>query len=214
MTAGPVVWLVAAAALCAQNRTSSPDADARALVERGRAAVAPARAGAVRSLRFTGRVRIPQEGSAFDEGHVDIRILLPDQFLRVDTFGSAAKPSRDRAFFTRFLLGAMVYLVPQSRLTIRSTGESAFEDTAAVDVAGPSFTARLVFDYPSLTPLRLTYFPSGSVSTVMAFADRRTVDGVSLPFRVSTQTPQRVLEALLFDDVRVNPPLTKDDFRP
>ena len=213
MTTGHLVWLAAAAALCAQDRRAAADATARDLVERGRAAVMTA-ATELRSLRFVGRVRIPQEGSAFDEGQVEIKVLLPDQFLRVDTLGGSAKPSRDRAFFTRFMLGAVVYPIPDAKLTIRSTGESAFEDTAAVDVSGPSFEARLVFEHPSMIPLRLSYFPSGSVSTVMSFANRRLVSGLLVPFRVTTQTPQRVFEALLFDEVFVNPPLTKGDFAP
>src|SRR5262245_1125196 len=213
MTSGHIVWLAAVAALFAQDRRTTDDANARALVDRGRAAVVPA-SSELRSLRFVGRVRIPQEGSAFDEGQVEIKILLPDQFLRVDTIGASPKQSRDRAFFTRFMLGTVVYPIPDARLAIRSTGESAFEDTVAVDVSGPSFEARLVFEHPSMIPLRLSYFPSGSVSTVMSFANRRRVDGVLVPFRVTTQTPQRVFEALLFDDVVVNPPLTQADFRP
>lgn len=209
------IMMAAGAALLAQDRAPFADAKARAIVERGRSAVVTA--GDLRDLRalvFRGRVRVPQEGSRFDEGEVEIRILLPDRFLRVDTFGASTKSSRDRAQFARLILGATTYLVPDQKLIVRSTGEEAFEDTTAVDVAGPAFSARLVFDLPSMIPLRLTYFEKGSASTVMSFADRRPVGAFMMPFRVSTQVPQRVLETLMFDDVLVNPPLTKGDFQP
>jgi hypothetical protein len=211
-----VVWLTAGAILAgSQGRVAGrTDADARALVERSRAAVAPAGAAGVRSVILRGRVRHPTEGNLFDEGQVEIRVLLPDQFRRVDTFDGAPRLSKDRAFFTRFLAGALAFLVPGEKLAVRSTGEEAFEDTAAVDVAGPAFSARLVFELASMIPMRLTYFEKGTVSTVMSFADRRPVDGVLIPFRVSTQVPQRVLETLMFDEVLVNPPLARGDFKP
>lgn len=197
-----------------QTRDPAADVSARALAERSRTAVAAGSSIALKSLIMRGRVRLPQEGSTFDEGEVDIRILLPDQFLRRDRFGTVVKTSRDRAQFARLMLGAAVYLVPGERLTIRATGEDAAEGTAAVDVAGPLFSARLVFDVPSMVPLRLTYFEKGAVSTVMSFADRRPVAGFLLPHRVSTQVPQRVLESLAFDEVIVNPSLTAADFKP
>lgn len=203
--------VAAAALLVVQDRGA--DAKARELLERSRAAIAPAGTQALQSLICRGRVRIPQEGARFDEGAVEIAVLLPDQFVRVDTFGGVKKVSRDPTQFARLMLGAAGYMVPERKLAVRSTGAVAFEDTAAVDVAGPSFSARLVFDFPSLIPLRLTYFEKGSVSTVMSFADRRRVDGFLLPFRISTQVPERVLEILMFDDVVVNPALTKADFK-
>lgn len=212
---GRLIGCVVAAGLLVQDRAPSGDAAARALVERSRSAVVTSGTlEDLRSLVFRGRVRVPQEGSRFDEGQVEIRILLPDQFLRLDTFGSATRVSRDRTGYARLMLGAVAYLVPDRRLTVRSTGEEPFEDTAAVDVAGPSFSARLVFDLATMIPIRLTYFESGRTSTVMSFADRRPVGAFILPFRVSTQVPQRVLETLLFDEVLVNPPLTRGDFKP
>jgi hypothetical protein len=205
-------WL--AAALILQGG-SSDDAKARELVERSRAAVAAARSPAdLASLLMRGRVRIPQEGSRFDEGQVEIKILLPDQFLRSDTFAGTVRISRDRTQFIRLMLGAAAYSVPDGKLKARATGEEAFDDTLAVDVEGAaSFSARLVFDAASMIPMRLTYFERGAVSTVMSFADRRPVDGFVLPFRVTTQVPQRVLETLLFDEIVVNPPLSRSEFK-
>jgi hypothetical protein len=39
------------------------------------------------------------------------------------------------------------------------------------------------------------------------------VDGVQLPARVTTLIAERVLETLMFDDMRVNPDLNEGDFR-
>src|SRR5262249_28780201 len=200
-----MVWTSALAGLAAalvlvQARNPAADAKARDFVERSRSAIASgASPAALHSLVLSGRVRIPQEGSVFDEGHVEIKVLLPDRFNRTDTFGATVKTSRDRTQFARLMLGAVAFLVPAEKLAIRSTGEEAFEDTAAVDVVGPFFNARLVFDAPSMIPMRLTYFEKGAVSTVMSFADRRLEQGYLLPHRVSTQVPQRVLETLMFD---------------
>src|SRR5579864_2357658 len=102
------------------------------------------------------------------------------------------------------MLGAVVYALPDQKIAVRSTGEEAFEDTAAVDVDGPFFAARLVVDAASFVPMRIVYFGEGRVSTVVSFADRRPVDGIDVPFRVTTRTAERVLETLMFDEITVD----------
>jgi hypothetical protein len=197
-----------------QDRAAFGDSAARDAVARSRAAVAaPGAFANLRGLLLRGRVRIPQAGSRFDEGELEIRILLPNRFSRTDKFGGRVQSSRDPGQFARLMLGSVVYFVPALNLTARSTAEEAFAGTAAVDVAGRSFSARLVFDAASMVPLRLTDFGSGSVSTVVSFADRRQVGAYLLPFRVTTQIPERVLETLMFDDIVVNPPLSAAHFR-
>jgi hypothetical protein len=46
----------------------------------------------------------------------------------------------------------------------------------------------------------------------MSFANRRDVDGVQLPSRVTTLIADRVLETLMFDEMQVNPDLRDTDF--
>jgi hypothetical protein len=46
----------------------------------------------------------------------------------------------------------------------------------------------------------------------MSFANRRPAGGIDLPFRITTQTPDRVLETLMIDEIVVNPDLTDRDF--
>jgi hypothetical protein len=72
---------------------------------------------------------------------------------------------------------------------------------------------RLVVDVPSYLPLRLVSFGDRRGSTVVSFANRRPVGGIDLPFRITTQTSERVLETLMFDEILVNPDLTEDAFR-
>jgi hypothetical protein len=119
-----------------------------------------------------------------------------------------------RAQFTTLMLGMAGIAGVSDELVARSTGEAGFADTAAVDITGPSsYSVRLVLDAASFTPLRVVSFGARTASTVISFANRRVVDGHRLPFRVTTQTTDRVLEALMFDDILVNPELREDDFR-
>jgi hypothetical protein len=218
--AGAIAALASGSPAGAQDPARFVDLKARDLFERSRAAVV--HQGSLRelhSLRLRGRLRVAVGNDDVD-GRTDIAILLPDHYLRVDTVGSSERRSgfagraplspttdlrRAHAELTRLMLGAAAYAMVDQKLAVRSTGEDAFPDTAAVDVDGPSFSARLVVDAASLVPLRVVYFGEGRVSTVVSFADRRTVDGMELPFRVTTRTGERVLETLMFDEILVNP---------
>jgi hypothetical protein len=217
---GAVVALAFGSPAVAEDPARFVDSKARELFERSRAAIAHgASPRHLHSLRLRGRLRVAVGDDDVD-GLTDITIQLPDHFLRVDTVGSSERkwgfagskpisPTTDlrlaRAELTRLMLGAVVYALPDQKLAIRSTGEDAFEDTAALDVDGPFFAARLVVDATSFVPMRIVYFGERRVSTVVSFADRRAVGGLELPFRVTTRTSQRVLETLMFDEILVDP---------
>jgi hypothetical protein len=222
-----VIAALASGAAAAQDPGYS-DAAARQLFEGARTAVLHDRPIAtVRSLVFTGRVRAAA-GSQESDGQVQIKVLLPDHYSRVDTYAGAERRSgfagtrlltpsgslpQERARFTRMMLGVLAYAPPEPRLRLQSTGESGFADTEAVDVTGPAFTARLVFERATRVPMRLVFFGERQVSVVVSFANRRTVDGLELPSRITTQTPDRVLETLMFDEMIVNADLREDQFR-
>jgi hypothetical protein len=204
------------------------DAVARQLFDGARAAVLHDKPiASVRSLVLTGRVRAAV-GSEERDGQVQIKVLLPDHYSRVDTYAGAERRSgfagtrlltpsgslaQERARFTRVMLGLIAYAPPEPRLKLQSIGESGFADTEAVDVTGTAFTARLVFDRVSRVPMRLVFFGERQVSVVVSFANRRAVDGIELPSRITTQTPDRVLETLMFDEMTVNADLREDQFR-
>jgi len=218
---------VLAAVVAAQDPVVFGDDAARGLFDRARAAIVhTGKIADLRTLVLRGRVRFADRELDRD-GDVEIKILLPDHFLRVDRVegtirrsGFAGRTllsdggdlSSERARFARLMLGAALYAAPDEKLAVRSTGEDPFPNTQAVDLKGPSFAGRLVFDASSLVPLRILYFGDRGVSTIVSFADRRRAGGLEFPFRVATQTNERVLETLMFDDVLVNPPLDKGEF--
>jgi hypothetical protein len=225
-------WLVIAAT-AAHAQPSSParflDPTARDRLERARTAVLGGRAlDDLRSLVLKGRLRVGVSRDQAVDGQVEIRVLLPDRYLRVDTINGAERRSgfagrglltakgelsAERANFVRLMLGLAAYVPVDPQLTFESTGEAAFADTVAIDVIGPAFAARVVFDGPSHIPLRLVYDSRNGAGTVMSFANRRDVDGVALPSRVTTLVADRVLETLMFDEMHVNADLRASDFR-
>jgi hypothetical protein len=110
----------------------------------------------LRSLRFTGRSRVRVDGvSDLVEGEVEIRVLLPDHYLRIDASGPSVRltgyagdrllsmfsenreivrpPGRlrdgllksERAHLARLMLGAAVWTSPHFALTFRSVGSPA-----------------------------------------------------------------------------------------
>jgi hypothetical protein len=197
------------------------------MVARARAAIAGQRpVDAVRSLVMRGRLRVPRDPDLLD-GTVEIKILLPDRYLRIDTIGTETRRSgfagatllsaggslaEERVRFARLMLGVLAYAPAEPKLRVQSAGEGAFADTEAVDVNGAAFSARLVFDASSHLPMRIVFFGERQTSTVVSFANRRSVDGLALPFRVTTQTPDRVLETLMFDEILVDPELRPGEF--
>jgi hypothetical protein len=221
--------IAAAGIALAQMSGQIVDAPARQLLERSQAAVVIDRSlRDLRSLLLKGRLRVAQEGDTSLDGVVEIRIVLPDRYLRVDTLDGSERRSGfagrtvltpggdirvEQARLTQLMLGSAAYLLASPRLSVRSTGEGAFPDTAAVDVTGPGYSMRLVVDVPSYLPLRLVSSGDRRGSTVVSFANRRPVGGINLPFRVTTQTAERVLETLMFDEILVNPDLPESDFR-
>ena len=61
-------------------------------------------------------------------------------------------------------------------------------------------------------PVRISY-PAGSGEETMTFEDRRDVGGLKLPYRVTTTAAGRVVDVLMFDEIRVNPEIGKGDFK-
>jgi hypothetical protein len=225
-------WLLIAAGAAHAQPSGSPrfrDAASRDAVEQARAAVLGSRPiEGFRSLRLTGRLRVGVSRDEAVDGQVDIRVLLPDRYLRVDTLKGVARRAgfagralltekgdirAEYAGFARLLLGLAAIVPAEPKLTFESTGESAFADTIAVDVTGTGLSGRLVFDSATHVPLRLVYDSRYGAGTVMSFANRRDVDGVTLPSRVTTLIADRVLETLMFDDIQVNPDFRDADFR-
>jgi hypothetical protein len=135
------------------------------------------------------------------------------------------------AHFTRLMLGAATYIPADQELTFRTSGSTVqlvdprqqarasatvtptTSDPFSMDVASESFSARFVVDNVTRVPVQLVYQGSKQTQTTMAFADRRAVGGLLMPYRVTTSAGSRVLDALVFDEILVNPELSRNDFR-
>ncbi len=205
------------------------------LLDASRTAVAGGRSlPRIQSLSMAGRLKVAGERDATIDGTVAIRVALPRRFIRVDTIGATRRVSGfdgdriltvgtgravdrlrlERAQLTRLMLGAAAMLVVVDHVDIQLGGEEAFPDTRTLDLTAKSWSLRYVMDASTAMPMRLVYFGTGRGTTITSFADRREVDGYLLPHRITTTTSERVLETLMFDEMRVNPPLADADFRP
>jgi hypothetical protein len=260
---GAIVSVALLARTAAQDHVLFTDPAAENLFRHSRMAVGtgPAVAG-LRSLVFTGRSRVLVDNSRpLAPAVVQIKLLLPDHYLRIDTIGTAQRRAgfaggtvlssiRDGADITyppdqlgkqilqtgrfqviRFLLGAVTYVTPELVLTFHSIPKSVEmidprvspRTTTAVDISGnleaytaivtgEGFDARFIVDSATRTPSRVE-FTADKREMVLKFDDRRRVDGLQLPFHVVTTNGGRVVDELTFDEILVNPELSKNDFK-
>ena len=174
----------------------------------------------LRSLILKGHARLAQDGGSTAESSVEIKILLPDAYLRVDTLGgtvratgfegnhlltkiteggqTSAPPASmtsslikgERARFARLLLGSATELSPVLRLVGRS----------APGIGGmerPGEGARIGAVYDSANELRLIEFsgPDG-------FYTRFVVDSAKLPQRLEFQGAKDEIWTTTFSDRR------------
>jgi len=247
-----IVVLIGIALLGAPRVQTSQEASA--LLKNARAAIGgESKLAAVRSLALQGHTRIlvGSTGKLSDPYSLDIRILLPDDYVRIEnhdwyetrsgfagsellnaakalkpgsTFGASYGPEQiniERAVFARLMLG-MLAQTPMIPMTLRQTS------AATAEVSGPDgFSAFLDFDALTHLPTRLrhtgpVHFPQpGSTmpsapqqaEIVWTFGDRRDVNGLKLPHHIVRTSRDVTLEEMLFETVRVNPPLSPNDFK-
>ena len=135
------------------------------------------------------------------------------------------------AHFTRLMLGAATYIPADLELTFRtssamvqlvdprqqarasSTVTTNTSDPFSMDVASESFSVRFVVDNLTRAPVQLVFQGSRQAQMTMAFGDRRAVGGLLMPYRVTTTADGRVLDALAFDEILVNPEIGRNEFR-
>ena len=89
---------------------------------------------------------------------------------------------------------------------------NATPDMFSLDVMSETFAARLVVGNVSREPAKLVYMGANKTPTAMTFGDRHPVSGFDLPYRITTTAGDRVLETITFDEILVNPELTRADF--
>jgi len=210
----------------------------------------------LRTVVMKGRARTIDERGAWAVRDVDIRILLPDHYLRIETAdgferrtgfagrelltrirsgSSIERPPMDMApgliraerfRVARLLLGSMLTTSADLWLSFRwaaryaemsrdTIGTWATVDTSAppvIEVVAKQFNARLYLNN-QFVPFRVDYEASEQTAISIAFDDRRPVDGLLWPHRVTTTRDGETIDDLVLDEIVVNPPLTAADFK-
>jgi len=250
----------AIAALCHDNSLSGQesnfqdgvflrDARARDLFSSARAAIFGGPGGIARlhAMRLKGRSRFPASDGTLLSAMVEIRVLLPDRYLRIDSgsFGrrmagyagdktldiietpdgksvtnsgdTATVLFTNRAELARLMLGVATYASQEMRLQLQTRETPVAmpgpSEPLGIDAVGDSgFAARLVFDGKSHLPVRLVFWGPDQRVLTTSYADRRSTGGMKAPFSVVTTAGDRIVDELLFDEIAVNPSLSKTDF--
>jgi hypothetical protein len=244
-----IATAVACLPLAAQEPELMRDPKTKELFASARIAIFGGPGGIARlhALRFKGRSRFAGTGGDLLSAAVEIRVLLPDHYLRIDTgaFGlrrsgcagsqtldriedaaghpgpdsrsAAAILQSDRSELARLMLGAAMYVsadVPMKLQTRDTRIEMpGLPEALGIDATGDTFATRIAFDGRSHLPVRLVFWSGDRTVLTTAFADRRAAGGMQVPYSiVTTAGADRVVDELLFDEVAVNPPLTRADF--
>lgn len=192
----------------------------------------------LRALQMKGRIRIASPDGASESGTTEIKVLLPDRYLRVDSTPGvtrysgfdhdvllsaikvgtstsavpgalrAAALQSERRRLAYLMIGATTYVSADLSPMIYSAGHGADVHVVEAIDGNRNFLLRLVFGESTL-PTRLE-FPGGT----MTFADRRVADGLQMPFRITTTGGGgRLVDEITFDTIRVNGDLSSGDFK-
>jgi hypothetical protein len=228
------------------------DVKTRDLMTAARVAVfgGPGGVALLRSLRFKGKSRFPDDDGAMIAATVELRVLLPDSYLRIDvapfgrrlngmsgsnainlierTNGQITQDPNDaktllffdRTQLARLMLGIAAYSSPALPLALSTRDTPAAmpgpSDPLGIDATGDhgfeGFIARLILEPKSRTPGRVVFWDANHAVSTMTFSDRKSTGGMKVPQSIVTTVGDRVVDEMVFDEVSVNPKLTKADF--
>jgi len=244
-----------------QDHTQFVDPSAENLFRYSRMAVGGGAVEKLKSLILRGRSRFVGTDNTLVSGTVEIKMLLPDYYLRIDTVGPMQKVAgfatktvlsairqngqvefppaqlekailrNERLRADRFLLGALTYAGADRVLTISSIGRSgemidprqSARTAMKIDqtnvepnvftVRGDDLAARVEIDSSSRMPIRMTFPAFDKSEVLLKFEDRRAVEGLQMPYRVTMSERGQIVDELLFDEILINPELGKGDFK-
>ena len=192
----------------------------------------------VSSLVMKGTARVSAGDDGPPERTIEMRMLLPDQYVRLERGGTWSKRSgfsanalltvirrgdavdtppstlapnllrAEKARFARLLLGIGSLATPEVWLTLRLAAPGS-RVLEATSVKD-NFAARVVYDAAGV-PLRVEY-QAGSRRVSTVFSDRRKVGDLLLPHTITTTLDGMPLEEITFREIAINRPLTKADF--
>jgi hypothetical protein len=121
--------------------------------------------------------------------------------------GSSAPGATVKHDVTRLMLGLFAGAVSPIPLSFRYAGlaEAPQGQADVLEATGPdAFSARFFVDKATHLPVMVTWEPAPSMETRLYFADYRTVDGLTWPFRLRRAVGSEPAEETNFDGFRVN----------
>lgn len=201
----------------------------------------------LKSMRFKGQSRFPSDDGSLIAADVEIRVLLPDRYLRIDTGtfgrrltgvsgdattsvveGANGKITHDpddarsilytnRSQLARLMLGTATYAPQANPLTLQTRGTPREmpgpSDPLGIDIVGDDgWVARFVLEGKSHLPVRIQHWGSNRVLLATVFTDHRPAGDMNVPYHIRTTAGDRIVDELVFEQIEVNPKLTKADF--
>jgi hypothetical protein len=140
----------------------------------------------------------------------------PDGRTAPDSRDNAAVLTENRAALARLMLGIATFTSPEMPMDLRTKGSvremPAVQESTWIDAVGDVFAAKMVLDARTRVPIRLAFFAADRTVMNIAFSDRRSTGGMKAPYKIVTTAGDRVIDELEFDEVVVNPSLSKKDF--
>jgi hypothetical protein len=245
---GAVITAITCIRLAAQEPVLLRDPKAKDLFNSARIAIfgGPGGIARLQGFRFKGRSRFAGSGDNLLLAAVEIRVLLPDRYLRIDTgtFGSrqigysgdtsldriesatgritsdsrgaAAVLQADRLELARLMLGVAMYASQEVPMKLQTRDTQidmpGLPEALGIDATGETFAARIAFEGKSHLPVRVVFWSGDRTVLTSAFSDRRSIGGIKVPYAIVTTAGERIVDEMLFDEVVVNPKLTKADF--
>jgi hypothetical protein len=76
----------------------------------------------------------------------------------------------------------------------------------------PGAAFRFSADPATFMPAKLTYNNVAGDEVTIVFSERRLIDGLKVPYRITTTSRGKIIDDLLLERVDINPKLTKADF--
>ncbi len=222
------------------------DINARAMFLGMRAAVLRG-GGSIQTLRSIvakGRSHFIAADGSTDTGDVEVRVLLPGRYLRIDTvrtekraFGVNAgrlvnamwerdRPletpervvpallERARRDFVLFMVGSTTYVMNEQPLVFHAIVTSAYSNDPYTLRATAERMAFTLAMDPKTRTPRTIAYEEDGRDISIAFDARQMVGGLLLPFHVAKTAGGRLVDELTFEQVIVNAPLTAADFAP
>lgn len=233
------ILLLAAATVAGQSSATFDGPGAETLFRQSRKAIGgEANVASVTSLVMKGIVRVSTPDGGPPERGIELRMLLPDQYVRIETAKDWTKRSgfsgktllteiraqgqinrppanlwasllrAERGRFARLLLGAGSIVTPEIWLTIRQPTDTPSMLEAT---AQDNFMARVFYGVTGV-PLRVEY-EAARRQIVTTFGDRRNVGALRLPHVMTTTLDGMPLEEITLSEIVANAPLSPGDFQ-